>query len=178
MQHLVSRWGGAAAGGVRYYILDNEPSIWHARTATCTPTGATMDEVRDRMRRLRARRSRRVDPAALVVGPEEWGWSGYLFSGYDQQYGAARNGWGEPARTAPRTAAGTTCPGCSTSCGSATGATGQRLLDVFTVHYYPQGGEFSDDVSQRDAAAAQPLDALALGPELRRRDLDQRRGCS
>ena len=26
-------------------------------------------------------------------------------------------------------------------------ATGQRLLDVFTVHYYPQGGEFSDDVS-------------------------------
>ncbi|HEY7500559.1 MAG TPA: glycoside hydrolase family 44 protein, partial [Vicinamibacterales bacterium] len=26
-------------------------------------------------------------------------------------------------------------------------STGQRLLDVFTVHYYPQGGEFSDDVS-------------------------------
>jgi PKD repeat protein len=26
-------------------------------------------------------------------------------------------------------------------------ATGQRLLDVFSVHYYPQGGEFSDDTS-------------------------------
>src|SRR6185436_19242430 len=26
-------------------------------------------------------------------------------------------------------------------------ANGRRLLDVFTVHYYPQGGEFSDDVS-------------------------------
>ena len=26
-------------------------------------------------------------------------------------------------------------------------ATGQRPLDVFTVHYYPQGGEFSTDVS-------------------------------
>jgi len=26
-------------------------------------------------------------------------------------------------------------------------ATGTRLLDIFTVHYYPQGGEFSDDVS-------------------------------
>jgi hypothetical protein len=24
---------------------------------------------------------------------------------------------------------------------------GQRLLDIFTVHYYPQGGEFSNDVS-------------------------------
>src|SRR5262245_15029183 len=28
--HLVNRWGAASAGGVRYYILDNEPSIWHA----------------------------------------------------------------------------------------------------------------------------------------------------
>jgi len=26
-------------------------------------------------------------------------------------------------------------------------AAGKRLLDIFTVHYYPQGGEFSDDVS-------------------------------
>jgi len=26
-------------------------------------------------------------------------------------------------------------------------ATGQRLLDLFTVHYYPQGGEFGSDVS-------------------------------
>ena len=26
-------------------------------------------------------------------------------------------------------------------------ANARRLLDVFTVHYYPQGGEFSDDVS-------------------------------
>ena len=25
--------------------------------------------------------------------------------------------------------------------------TGQRLLDIFTVHYYPQGGEFGNDVS-------------------------------
>ena len=33
-----------------------------------------------------------VDPGALVVGPEEWGWSGYLFSGYDQQYGS-QHGW-------------------------------------------------------------------------------------
>src|SRR6185295_18732301 len=26
-------------------------------------------------------------------------------------------------------------------------ADGRHLLDVFTVHYYPQGGEFSNDVS-------------------------------
>ena len=77
---------------------------------------------------------------------------------------------------ATRTAARTTCPGCSTRCDRTTSTAGQRLLDVFTVHYYPQGGEFSDDTSHGDAAAAQPLDALAVGSELRRRDLDQRQG--
>jgi hypothetical protein len=33
VQHLVGRWGRNAAGGLRYYILDNEPSLWHAPTA-------------------------------------------------------------------------------------------------------------------------------------------------
>ena len=53
---------------------------------------------------------------------------------------------------------------------------GTRLLDVFSVHYYPQGGEFGNDTSHGHAAAAQPLDALAVGSELRGRDLDQRPG--
>src|SRR5262245_65272148 len=30
VQHLVGRWGTASAGGLRHYILDNEPSIWHS----------------------------------------------------------------------------------------------------------------------------------------------------
>ena len=33
------------------------------------------------------------------------------------------------------------------SCARTTSPPAQRLLDVFTVHYYPQGGEFSDDIS-------------------------------
>ena len=28
VQHLVNRWGLASAGGLRYYFLDNEPSLW------------------------------------------------------------------------------------------------------------------------------------------------------
>jgi Glycoside hydrolase family 44 len=27
---LVGRWGSAAGGGLRYYILDNEPSLWRS----------------------------------------------------------------------------------------------------------------------------------------------------
>jgi len=49
MQHLTGRWGTAAAGGLRYYILDNEPSIWHATHRDVHPTGATMDEVRAKL---------------------------------------------------------------------------------------------------------------------------------
>ena len=59
---------------------------------------------------------------------------------------AARTG-GARFPIATTTAAPTTCPGCSTQLRQSSAPTGQRLLDVFTVHYYPQGGEFSDDVS-------------------------------
>ena len=31
-------------------------------------------------------------PSAVVLAPEEWGWPGYLYSGYDQQY-AKLHGW-------------------------------------------------------------------------------------
>ena len=49
VQHLVTRWGTAANGGLRYYILDNEHSIWHSTHRDVHPTGATMDEMRDKM---------------------------------------------------------------------------------------------------------------------------------
>ena len=78
VQHLVNRWGTNANGGVRYYILDNEPSIWHSTHRDVHPTGATMEEVRNKMLDYAAK-IKAVDPSALVVGPEEWGWSGYFY---------------------------------------------------------------------------------------------------
>lgn len=141
VNHLVSRWGTAANGGVRYYILDNEHSIWHSTHRDVHPTGATGVEIRDKMLDYAAR-IRAADPSALIAGPEEWGWSGYVLSGYDQQYGSL-HGWSY-------------MPDRSTSLGgmdylpwllSQWKSMGQRPVDVFTVHYYPQGGEFSNDTS-------------------------------
>ncbi len=103
VQHLFGTWGAASSGGVKYYILDNEHSIWQGTHRDVHPTGATMSEIRDKMLDY-ASKIKAVDPSAQVVGPEEWGWSGYFYSGYDQQYG------GLHGRT---TAAGITCPGCS-----------------------------------------------------------------
>jgi PKD repeat protein len=82
-----------------------------------------------------------VDPGAKVIGPEEWGWSGYFYSGYDQQYGS-QHGWSFlPDR------AGNGGQDYLPWLLSGLKADGRRLLDVFSVHYYPQGGEFGNDTS-------------------------------
>ena len=144
VQHLVGRWGSNANGGLRYYILDNEPSIWHSTHRDVHPTGATMDEIRDKMVAY-AGMIKTADPSALVAGPEEWGWSGYFFSGYDQQYGGA-HGWSQlPDRQ--NHGGADYLPWLLDSIRQSSATAGRRLLDVFTVHYYPQSGEFSDDVS-------------------------------
>jgi PKD repeat protein len=144
--HLVNQFGYANAGGNRYYILDNEHSIWHSTHRDVWPTGATMEQARDLMVTY-AGAIKSVDPDALVVGPEEWGWSGYIFSGYDQQYGS-QHGW-------------SFLPDRSAHGGKdylrwlleefklRSDIDQQKVLDVFTVHYYPQGGEFwpANDVS-------------------------------
>jgi hypothetical protein len=144
VQHLVGRWGTNASGGLRYYILDNEPSLWHSTHRDVRPTSPTMNEIRDKTIEF-AQKIKAVDASALVVGPEEWGWSGYFYSGYDQQWGSL-NGWGSlPDRN--NHGGADYLPWFLDQMRQRHSSTGQRLLDVFTVHYYPQGGEFSDDVS-------------------------------
>ncbi|HEY7290353.1 MAG TPA: glycoside hydrolase family 44 protein [Vicinamibacterales bacterium] len=144
VQHLVSRWGTNAAGGLRYYILDNEPSIWHSTHRDVRPTAPTMDEIRNKIVDY-GTKIKAVDASALIAGPEEWGWSGYFFSGYDQQYGSL-HGWSMlPDRV--NHGGADYLPWLLDALRQNQASTGLRLLDIFTVHYYPQGGEFSDDVS-------------------------------
>ncbi len=85
VQHLIGRWGNAGGDGLRYYLLDNESSIWFSTHRDVMPAGVTMDDMWARMRDYSAM-IKTEDPAAQVLGPEEWGWGGFLYSGYDQQY--------------------------------------------------------------------------------------------
>ena len=144
VQHLLTQWGPASGTGLKYYILDNEHSIWQSTHRDVHPVGATMDEIRQRMIDY-ATMIKGVDPSALVVGPEEWGWSGYFYSGYDQQYGAAHNWCCYPDRAAHSN--WDYLPWILDQLHQNEVATGKRLLDVFSVHWYPQGGEFGNDVS-------------------------------
>jgi hypothetical protein len=144
VQHLVTKWRTASAGGLRYYILDNEPSLWQETHRDVHPVGANMDEMRTRIIDY-ASRIKASDLGALVAAPEEWGWLGYLYSGYDQQYAAAHNWSSYPDRTAH--GGWDYCPWLLDQLHQYELANGRRLLDIFTVHYYPQGGEFGNDTS-------------------------------
>jgi PKD repeat protein len=140
VQAIVSQWGPASTSAPRYYVLDNEPSIWHSTHRDVHPAGATMDEILSRTLN-HAAEIRAADPNGIIVGPEEWGWSGYFFSGYDQQYGS-QHGWSFLPDRANHGGADY-LPWLL----GRLKADGRHLLDAFTVHYYPQGGEFSNDTS-------------------------------
>jgi len=138
--HLVSALGTAAAGGVPYYLMDNEPSIWFATHRDIHPIGPHADEYRTKVISESAS-IKALDPSAKIVAPEEWGWSGYFYSGYDQQYAAA-HGWSTfPDRTSEQNGFDY-IPWLLRQWKAA----GQPV-DVVSVHFYPQGGEDSDDVS-------------------------------
>ncbi len=144
IQHLTNRWGLSTNGGVRYYCMDNEYSIWFSTHRDIHPIGPTMQEIRDKFFDY-AGMVKALDPSASVLAPEEWGWSGYLYSGYDQQYGS-QHGW---SSLPDRAANGNWdyIPWLLDQFRQRATTTHQRLLDVLTVHYYPQGGEFGNDVA-------------------------------
>ncbi|HEY3783127.1 MAG TPA: glycoside hydrolase family 44 protein [Fimbriimonadaceae bacterium] len=136
--HMVTKWGTAAKGGVKYYLMDNEPSIWFSSHRDVHPVGAKMDEVLGDILNYGAA-VKNEDPSALVVGPEEWGWSGYFESGYDQQTGG----------TSDRAAHNNMdyIPYLLKSIAASDATSKRRTLDVLSLHIYPQDGSNSNDCS-------------------------------
>ena len=139
VRHLVATWKGAAGGGVRWYAMDNEASLWSSTHRDVHPTSPHVTEFRDKVIAA-ASMIRSIDRGAKIVGPEEWGWDGYLYSGFDQQYAAA-HGWSAfPDRQGVE-------DGMDYVPWLLTQWKATHAIDVVSVHFYPQGGEFGDDVS-------------------------------
>ena len=134
VRHLTNVWGMSTNGGVRYYLMDNEHSIWQSTHQDVHPVGPTMQEIRDKILDY-ASMVKSNDPNALVCGPEEWGWPGYFNSGYDLQNSgghdrANNGGWDY-------------MPWLLNQLHQHDLNTGVRLLDCFTLHCYPQEGSVS-----------------------------------
>src|SRR6202034_2182470 len=116
VQHLVSTFGNAASGGVKFYQLDNEPYGWSNTHRDVMANGATYPPI-THLGQQYAATVKQADSTALVLGPSDFtlgGWigntsqQGGLFAGqyYLQQMAAYDK------------------------------AHGQRILDYFDEHYY------------------------------------------
>jgi hypothetical protein len=134
---LVQAFGRAGTGGVRYYAMDNEPSLWHLNHRDIHPEGAHASEIANKVIAY-SRAVKAVDPGARIVAPEEWGWTGYHLSGFDQQYAAAHGMNHLPDRD-NETGGMDYVPWLLTQWKQA-----GHPVDVFSLHFYPQGGEFTE----------------------------------
>jgi hypothetical protein len=139
VEKLVSLYGSAANGGVRFYELGNEPALWSDTHRDMHPAPETYDELWQKSRDYGAT-VRAADPGAKVLGFSEWGWPNYFCSAADH-----------------------TDSGCFASSPDRAnhGGTplvewflqkmrayqqlhGKRLIDYLDLHYYAQGGNSTD----------------------------------
>jgi Glycoside hydrolase family 44/Bacterial Ig-like domain (group 3) len=125
VQHLVSTFGTAANGGVKFYQLDNEPDGWSNTHRDVMPVQAAYPTI-TQLGQQYAATIKQVDSTAFVLGPSDFtlgGWvgdtsqQGGLYAGeyYLQQMAAYEK------------------------------THGQRILDYFDEHYYFQ---FSSPAAQ------------------------------
>ncbi|MEO7715467.1 MAG: glycoside hydrolase family 44 protein [Capsulimonas sp.] len=138
LTRIVSKFGTAANGGVKFYILDNEVDAWHATHRGAHPVGATIDEMLNYTKAYGAA-VKAADPTAKVIGLEVWNWTGCFTSGYDAQHGQGTD----------RSSHGNmdVYPYILQQLKAYEQATGVRALDYLSIHFYPQGNDASGDNS-------------------------------
>jgi len=130
---LVAANGTAAHGGVPYYELDNEPSLWSSTHRDVHPAKLTYNELAARSTATAAA-VKAADPSAKVLGPSDWGWCAWFFS--------AADGCSAGADRAAHAGMDLT-PWYLRQLKAYQTAHGVRLLDYLDQHYYPQGGTWT-----------------------------------
>ena len=151
VQHLKTTFGSAGSTGVRFYNLDNEPDLWNSTHRDVHPEPLSYDELRQRTEDYAAA-VKAVDPAAQLLGPVSFGWSGYFYSALDLKL-AAQNGYTSfPDREAHGNVA--LVPWYLGQMQAYETAHSLRLIDYLDLHFYPQNGV---DLSSAGDAAKQAL---------------------
>jgi hypothetical protein len=83
LRHLVSTFGPGAAGGVKYYQLDNEPLGWSNTHRDVQPAAATYATIAQ-LGQTYGAAIRRVDPSALILGPSDFTLGGWVGTAREQ----------------------------------------------------------------------------------------------
>lgn len=118
--------------GTRYWVLDNEPMLWHEthRDVRSEPMG--YDELWQRTV-AHAEAIKKADPAAKVAGFCSWGWTDLFYSAKDK-------GADNYSTKADYQAHGREplAEWFIRKCGDYRRQHGKPLVDVFDIHWYPQ----------------------------------------
>lgn len=120
-------------GGVKYWVLDNEPMLWNKthRDVRHDPLG--YDELWERTLKY-AEAIKKADPSAKVAGFCSWGWTDLHYSAKDE----GNNNYA----TQPDFQAHGGVPLAEwfiRKCGEYKRKNGKALVDVFDFHWYPEG---------------------------------------
>ncbi len=132
---------------VSMYILDNEPALWSQNHRDAHPDPASYDELVQRTIDF-GTAIREADPDAVIAGPAEWGWTGYMYSAKDLASGG-------PVVRPDRRAHGD-LPVIAYYLKALAGherTTHVRILDVLDLHAYPQGDRVYSEAADADVAA-------------------------
>ena len=144
MNRLVTRYGTAQNGGVKFYNLDNEPMLWNDTHRDVRQTPLSYDELRD-LTYAYAAAIKAVDPTAMTLGPVGWGQVEYYFSALDTA--SAPDWWNNPV---DRLAHGNKplSEWYLEQMAAYEATHGVRILDYFDQHFYPQNDvALNEDVS-------------------------------
>ncbi|MEI8121646.1 MAG: glycoside hydrolase family 44 protein [bacterium] len=111
------------------FALGNEPMLWNITHRDVHPNPVSYDEYLERFVAM-AHAVRQVAPGALIAGPELWGWPAYFQSALDRETKTGRDRASHGGEDF--------LPWFLKQMKAHEDRTGERLLDILTVHFYPQ----------------------------------------
>lgn len=139
LNFLINTFGHAnTANGIKAYIMDNEPGLWCTQFQHMRNTCVTYNELFTKTDTLTAV-VKNMDSTALVMGPESFGFSEYwdLQNATDKATYAADHWFVDSYLKHMQ---------------QSSAAAGKRLLDVYSVHWYPDLNSvdiYSDDTDHQ-----------------------------
>jgi hypothetical protein len=158
IQHMTDTFGSAAAGGVKYYAIDNEPDLWDSTHFDIHPDPSTYDEIWGKTQEY-APLIKSKDPSALVMGPELAGWMWYFDSA---------SGWANNHNDYTNHGSVYFVPWLLQQARSFEQANGVRILDILSLHWYPQGKRVNGVDSNEEFNPNDPAEEVTTGTKLLR----------
>ena len=149
LNHLVTKFGPAGSGGVRFYTVDNEPDLWASTHTDVHPALPGYDEILQKYLDF-ASAIHRQDPTAKITGPAFSSPARISYSPLDDATGQAdRKAHGNQPLL----------EWWLNGVHDSDLKNGRRTLDVLDLHYYPGGNLYFGADNNDPALRSKRLEA-------------------